>query len=101
MAVTIVSVITELMTWEEPNPQISTVVAAVGSGLSKEATPGDFSNLLPRIEPIVFKQCVCKICSFIFFLLCCVYSYCTSHPFSLGSATKKGTSLNVREERSD
>ena len=46
VAVTIVSVITEPRTWEEPNPQISKVVAAVGSGLSKEATPVDFLNLL-------------------------------------------------------
>ena len=67
VAVTIVSVITELRTWEEPNPQISKVVAVVGSGLSKEANLVDFSNLLRRKEPIVFTQCVCKICIFIFF----------------------------------
>ena len=72
VAVTIVSVITELRTWEEPNPQISTVVAAVGSGLSKEATLVNFLNLLRPIEPIVFTQCVCKICIFIF--VCCVVS---------------------------
>ena len=58
VVVTIVSIIMELRTWEEPNSQISTVVAAVGSGLSREATPLDFSNLLRRIEPIVFTQCV-------------------------------------------
>ena len=72
MAATIVSIIMELRTWEEPNPQISTVVAAVGSGLSREATPLDFSNLLRRIEPIVFTQCVCKICSFIVFVVLCL-----------------------------